>query len=1304
VAYQWYKGGTLPANQVAGATLSILSLTSLVTADGATYYCRAADTIPQYLFSNGAVLSVALPPLGFTTQPLAGTRYYGESYTFTAAATSALGPSVLYQWCKGGTAAANNIAGATLTYYTLNNVGTADAATYYCRVADTIPQYLASNAAALALSASPIVIQTQPVGGNRYVGETHTFSIEVSAGTPSYTYQWFKGGTTTANQLAGQTGSVLNLVNLQTSDAGNYYCRLGDVWHPSQAPYLWSNVAALTVTVSTFGFVPGNPLGNTYTVGQAHTFQAVATGGVGSVTYQWYKDGTLPANAIAGATATVYSITNLQMSDNANYLCMAMDAAHPPLPLPQSQTATLVVNPLALGATALPASGTRYVTQSYAFSVTATGGRGTLTYQWTKDGTGNNIAGANGTALSLTNLTAADSGSYVCMVGDADRPPAPLVASSAATLTVSAPPIGVTLQPVGGSAYVGSGFSMTVTATSGLGGGVTYQWTKNGTGNSIAGATTTVLTFASVVLGDAGTYQVLLGDAAHPPYALALSNAVTLATAPVVSIGGQPAGGNFYVNDTFNTSVTAAGGFGTLAYQWYKGGTLPANLLAGETRSNYTNVSLVTADAGNYYVRVTDAYTASLFSNAAAVTVAAHVSISVQPVGATMVTGQAKTFTVTAAGGKGTLHYQWTKDGANVGADSPSYSLTSLTTADSGSYQVRVTDVPAGTDAILSVSVDLLVTVPFAINPDPVGANLYVGDPYAMGAPVVGKAGTVAYQWYKNGTLPANALVGETLSTLTFASVVTADAATYRAYAVDDRGTPGVPVDDLTDWSAAATLTVSDHVSIATQPVGGTINVNDPFTFSVVAAGGKSALQYQWAQDGAPIAGATLSTYSIVNALLTDAGTYTVTVIDAPGGTDSVTSSGAVLTVNIIFAISPQPVGGDIYEGDPFTFSSGSVGSVGAVTYQWRLDTGSGMADVPGATDVAYSIVSATLGDAGDYELRAVDDRGTPSPADDRTVISNVVTLNVSAHVTITTAPVGAVINAGDNYAFTVGAAGGKGALHYQWTKDGLPVGTDSDTLDITNATPADAGSYQVAVSDAPAGTDSVASIAVTLVVAGTFMIAPQPVGADIYVGDPYTLASAGVGNVGAVTYQWSFDPDGPVGPADIAGATTTVYAIASATTADSGAYTLSATDDMLTPGNSADDRTVVSNGAQVTVAEHMSIAAQPVAVTTACTSGTASFSISVTGGIGTLTYQWQKDGGDVTGATQSVLVLGPPLAVSDEGAYSCNISDTNESISSNTAALSGVIVCNMMPLAGIAGLALLASMLAAAGARRVRK
>ena len=97
--------------------------------------------------------------------------------------------------------------------------------------------------------------------------------------------------------------------------------------------------------------------------------------------------------------------------------------------------------------------------------------------------------------------------------------------------------------------------------------------------------------------------------------------------------------------------------------------------------------------------------------------------------------------------------------------------------------------------------------------------------------------------------------------------------------------------------------------AIQTQPQSQTVTEGSSVQFSVTATG-RPAVTYQWNFNGAPLAGATSSTFTLASAQSGNAGNYTIVVSNAMG---SVTSNQAMLTVNAM----------------PSSYTSGGGGSGG---------------------------------------------------------------------------------------------------------------------------------------------------------------------------------------------------------------------------------------------------------------------------------------------------------------------------------------------------------------------------------------
>jgi hypothetical protein len=103
----------------------------------------------------------------------------------------------------------------------------------------------------------------------------------------------------------------------------------------------------------------------------------------------------------------------------------------------------------------------------------------------------------------------------------------------------------------------------------------------------------------------------------------------------------------------------------------------------------------------------------------------------------------------------------------------------------------------------------------------------------------------------------------------------------------------------------------------------------------------------------------------------------------------------------------------------------------------------------------------------------------------------------------------------------------------------------------------------------------------------------------------------------------------------------------------------------------------------------------------------THTFSVTVTGAIGALDYQWQKDDGskawqDISGETTDSYTI-PVLSLADSGEYRCEVSDAV------TTAYSGTILLTVetlagVPAAGLAGLSIATVLTALAGAAALRR
>jgi hypothetical protein len=157
----------------------------------------------------------------------------------------------------------------------------------------------------------------------------------------------------------------------------------------------------------------------------------------------------------------------------------------------------------------------------------------------------------------------------------------------------------VVSPPMSLAATAGAAANLSVTAhgTAPL----SYQWLRDGT--AVAGATSSVLSFASVSLSDAGSYTVRItnvaGTVTSSAGVLSVAPAVVV-TAPQITAPPQSATAAPGGSASFSVTVT---GSQPLTYQWRKDGAA----LVGATASTLTLHNLQLANAGAYSVSVTNA-------------------------------------------------------------------------------------------------------------------------------------------------------------------------------------------------------------------------------------------------------------------------------------------------------------------------------------------------------------------------------------------------------------------------------------------------------------------------------------------------------------------------------------------------------------------------------------------------------------------------------------------------------------------------------------------------------------------------
>jgi len=937
----------------------------------------------------------------------------------------------------------------------------------------------------------------------------------VAVGPGTLTYQWRFNGT----NIVGATNATLTLTNIQFSQAGNY-----SVTVINSFGSVVSSNAVLTVNPATPPVMVSSPADALIAAGSNVTFTALA-GGAPAPVYQWYFNGVKLANDVrhSGVTTTMLQISNAQTSDTGPYQVVATNIA--------GSVTSFVANLSVLLTPSIslqPASQTLMQGSSVTLNAVATGGA-PLSYQWYFNGNpltdGGQITGSATTNLTISSLQFTNSGNYVLIVNN----PVGSATSTAAVLAVLAPPI-IFPQPAGQNVVLGSNavFSAVVAGTQPIG----YQWFFNqiplSDDSRISGSTTSSLTIGNTVTNDSGGYQLVASNAVGTSTSLVASLTVwlpvTITQSPsnqTVAVGAMP------------TLTAAASGSGILGYQWlFNNSPLTDNgRIFGSATASLSVSNAQTSDTGNYSVVVTNLLT-SATSAVATVTAVVPPAIVTQPKGRSVPVSLPTTFNATASGGA-PLSYQWQLNGTNLsGATSNNYTNPAVTTNDVGAYQLVVTN----SVGVVTSSVAMLTIGPVAAwgnnslgqaLPPPGLTNVIAisgGSTFSLA--LKGDGTVVAWGAGPGTNVPAglNNIVaisaGSTFGLavrsdgivqawgsgtgtnvpLTLSNAVLVAGASSHGMALRAEG---MVVDWGTDRKVSPPIGLSKVVSIA-----------DGIGFSVVARADGTVVS--WGAPGVQTAAFPLNVPpGLSNVVSVAAGSAYALALKSDG---RIVPWGASTSTNIpanatnIVAIASAS-GAD--QGAGFNLGLRSNGLVVA----WGLNS-SGQTNVPPALSNVVAIAAGTS-----HGLALVSD-GSPL---------------------ILRPPVGGTAFSGSRFALN-SVVSGQTPLALAWTLGAIGNGATNTSYIISNAQPADTGSYQIIASNALGVATSVPA-PVTVVDSAPFVLT-QITNLNAFLYSRISVEPLIAGS-GPLQFQWRMNGT------NVAGATNNELAFARAHLTNAGPYTL---------------------------------------------------------------------------------------------------------------------------------------------------
>lgn len=888
---------------------------------------------------------------------------------------------------------------------------------------------------ALNVTGTPPAITGQPQSQTVVKNNTATFTV-TATGTAPLSYQWYFN----SGAISGASTSTYTKSNVQTTDAGSYSVTVTNI--AGTTPSL---NAILTVTVPPS--ISTQPQNQTVSAGTTATFSVVASGTT-PLSYQWF----FGASQISGATSSTYSVTNAQTANVGSYSVTVTNVAGS---LPSSP-ATLSVTPAGPTITSQPQNQVVPQTTSATFSVVASGSS-PLSYQWLFNG--GVIGGAIASSYTIASAQPSNVGSYSVIVTNQIS----TTTSSAATLTLSAVPV-ITTQPTNQLTFVGSNATFSVAA---VGGGLNYQWQLNG--GTISGATLSAYNISPVQWANAGTYSVIVTNAAGS----ATSSNATLVVqqTPQTFFDGFETYNLGCVDNDFSggpNANPALDPWWSLSTSTPKGGVTNANtgvtphggaqmlgvVNAGTTLAqDYYNLIYRLNSGSNYYGNIMcdwwfyDPYGAT---QSTATNLQQYVALcQAGPVPTnTDATNTFASFTQRMSLGayNGNVGYDFTK------------------------YQARIIGGTGGTFGAANSWYNTTTTRSVGWH----HGRIVVGIATANAAPI---------------SMYIDNMTNATVSSPTVANVG------YDLIELNNE----MSKSGFYGYYDDVTFRAANDPWIVEQPQSTTIFVGQSTSVTTVAIG----TSYQWLQNGNPISGATTTTYSIASADGPDAGTYTCAITGTNG---TIFTSGAVVDVVGPPHVTQQPATQTVNQGQSAVFSVATTGSL-PFTYQWQFND----APISGATDSSYTVTNATAADAGSYRALITNSVGNTTSSEG--------ILTVIVPPAISTQPANATANQGQNAVFSI-AASGTLPFNYQWRFNGGNIpGANSSSYTKTSVQGADAGSYSVVITNS-AGMTTSSNAVLTVIVAP--LITTQPTSQTVLEGSTVTFSGGASGT--SPGYQWRFN------------------------------------------------------------------------------------------------------------------------------------------------------------------------------------
>ncbi|MEI6507344.1 MAG: GEVED domain-containing protein [Bacteroidota bacterium] len=786
-------------------------------------------------------------------------------------------------------------------------------------------------------------------------GTTITFTATVTNTGSSPAYQWRKNGISIGTNDTFYTSSTLanndSIVCLMTSTAN---CAT-----PATVVSNYKKMTVGTTLNPTISIAANN---SSVCIGSSITFTATPLNNGGSTPhYQWRNNG---VNVGTDTSIFVLAVP----TNNDSVICiMTSTLSCASKPRDTSSFIRVTVNPFLVPSASIISTLTSFcngVTDTFTASV-VNGGTAPF-YQWKKNG-GISL-GTNSNKLAINSLANNDS-VYLVVTSNATCANPSLVTSNKIGVNVI-PNVLPTATVTANKNTICLGDAVTFTS-SGTNGGSSpsKQWLKNGA-NLISG----VDSFTTSLLSDKDTISLVYtsnANCAIPSVVQSNKQVITVNNIVTPSVAMSVNNNNICSGTSVSFNATPTDGGATPHYSWWRNGNLvgyDSSTFTSSLMSNLDSVFVIMTTSAPCATKQIDTSAKVKMTVNNVVTPSASINANTT----SFCQGVPVSFSATTTNGGLTPHYQWMKNGVNVGIDSAGYSAATFVNKDTV-YMVLTSNAVCSTTPTANSNKIILTVTPLVTPAVSISANINnvcAGTAVTFNATPVNGGTTPVYQWKINGV---NA--GPNTAIFLSAALANNDSVSVVLTSSASCAVPAAIASNKVRMFI--TPTAIPKISVAQSATN--ICSGNTVTFTATDSNGGATPVHRWFVNGGLLGSDSLQFTTTVNY-----GDLVKCILQSNAACKSKTYDTATSNI-VVKALPLKPV---------ISRSADTLISTVANSYQWYFNTSM----IPSATSKKYKVTQN-----GSYVV-TVDSLGCTN-ASDPYVFNNVGIRNMSANNFISIAP-----------------------------------------------------------------------------------------------------------------------------------------------------------------------------------------------------------------------------------------------------------------------------------------------------------